>query len=250
MARVPNIDRLLKEWPYQPDAVSVRMAKGMDGREVIQMRIEMGVLQLETTGRPDGERPGGESTILEFLSELVQIDGQLAMTPDQCAEVDREFVQFYHRRVCWLALREFANAVRDADHTLALMDFCQQHSPDEAWTVQHEQYRPFVLFHRIQAAALNDLEDDNPETAVEAINQGLDQLRDLFNEFEVDGEFEENELVVRLIELRESLREKFEVGKTLQEQLSDAIAHEEYEEAARIRDQIALRTPNTSGPNY
>ena len=85
---------------------------------------------------------------------------------------------------------------------------------------------------------------------MEAINQGLDQLRDLFNEFEVDGEFEENELVVRLIELRESLREKFEVGKTLQEQLSDAIAHEEYEEAARIRDQIALRTPNTSGPNY
>ena len=29
------------------------------------------------------------------------------MTEEQCQEVDREFVQFYHRRVCWLTLREY-----------------------------------------------------------------------------------------------------------------------------------------------
>ena len=45
-------------------------------------------------------------------------------------EIDREFVQFFHRRVAWLALREFDRAVADADHTLALMDFSSLHAPD------------------------------------------------------------------------------------------------------------------------
>jgi hypothetical protein len=77
-------------------------------------------------------------------------------------EVDREFVQFYHRRVCWLTLRAFDRAVKDADHTLALMDFCLEHSPDDQWLMSQEQYRPFVLFHRIQAAALSKLEHQAP----------------------------------------------------------------------------------------
>ena len=71
---------------------------------------------------------------------------------EQCREADREFVQYYHRRLCWLAMREFSKAMHDADHTLLLMDFCRDHSPDEEWTMSHEQYRPFVLFHRTQAA--------------------------------------------------------------------------------------------------
>ena len=47
--------------------------------------------------------------------------------------------------------------------------------------------------------------------------------------------------MARLVELRESVREKFEVGRTLQEQLGDAIASEQYELAARLRDQLADR---------
>ena len=45
------------------------------------------------------------------------------MSEEQCVELDCEFVQYYHRRMCWLALRDFALAVIDADHTLAMMDF-------------------------------------------------------------------------------------------------------------------------------
>jgi excinuclease UvrABC nuclease subunit len=50
-------------------------------------------------------------------------------------------------------------------------------------------------------------------------------------------EFDEDELVQRLVELRESLRQHFRVGRTLQEQLADAIANEKYELAAEIRDE-------------
>src|SRR5690349_13235608 len=67
MSKDSNIDRLLTDWPYDPDSVSVRIVKGDDERDVIQMRLDMGVLQLETTGRPDGARPNGSETYFDFL---------------------------------------------------------------------------------------------------------------------------------------------------------------------------------------
>ena len=236
-----NIDDILQDWSYDPNSVSVRLAKGSDDRDVLQMRIEMGVLQLETTGRPDGEMPNGENSYFDHLITLSFENSDMVMTEEMCSEADREFVQFYHRRVCWLSLREFDKAVRDANHTLALMNFCREHSPDEGWTLAREQYRPFVMFHRIQAEALGELEDTTAEKAVEVINQGLNELRDVFVEFEADDEFDESELVQRLQELRESLREKFEVGSTLREQLEAAVAAEQYELAAKLRDQLAAQ---------
>src|SRR5262249_41241489 len=131
----------------------------------------------------------------------------------------------------------------DADHTLAFMDLCKAHSPDEQWTLSHEQYRPFVLFHRTQAAALSQLDENQggPESAIQEINAGLDRMKKLFEEYEAEEEFEDDELVARLIELRESLREQFSIGRTLSEQLADAIKTEQYELAARLRDEIANR---------
>src|SRR5205823_7550311 len=131
----------------------------------------------------------------------------LQLTSEQCSEADREFMQFYHRRVCWLALREFRRAAADADHTLAFMDFVRAHSPDEEWTLSHEQYRPFVLFHRTQAAALAALEETGPEMAIAELNAGLERFRDLFTEYEAEEQFDEDELVQRLIELKNTLRE-------------------------------------------
>jgi HEAT repeat protein len=150
-------------------------------------------------------------------------------------------VQFYHRRVCWLKLQRFRQAVEDANHTLLLMDFCLRHSPDDQWTLSHEQYRPFVLFHRIQASALAELEEQGPETAVHEVNRGLQRMEQLFRQQAVETCFEDDELVQRLIELRESLRQEYGVGRTLQERLADAVAAEEYELAAKIRDELSRR---------
>ena len=239
MARREHIDDLLRGWSFESNSLSVRQVKGADGRQVIQMRIDLGLMQMETAGRPDGHRPEGYETYYDYLLTQVLKEGNdLELDDEQCAEVDREFVQFYHRRICWLALREFEMAVLDADHTLNLMDFCLKHSPDDHWTLSHEQYRPFVLFHRIQAAALAKLDEPGPEAAVQTINQGLERLRQVFDEYDVEEEFQDNELAQRLESLRESLREQFQVGRTLQEQLDDAVSHEQYELAAHLRDQL------------
>ena len=244
MSKRRDIDHVLKAWKYEPGDVAARVVRAGDGREVLQMRIDLGVLQLELDGRPDGMRPGGAETYFDYLLAVALHEGDdFVLTEDQCAEADREFVQFYHRRMCWLAMREFRRAVRDADHSLGFMDFVRSCSPSEEWTSSHEQYRPFIIFHRTQALALAELEDGGPEPAVEAVADGLERLKRCYIEAGIDeSTLEEDELVVRLHELRESVREHYHLGQTLAEQLADAVAAEEFERAAQLRDEIARRS--------
>lgn len=243
MERKQDIDELLNQWPFDPFAINVRLLK-LRQRQVLQMRVDMGVLQLETDGRPDGMTPHGASTYFEFLEAQSIEKDSFQIDDENCVEIDREFVQFYHRRVCWLQLKEFDKAVDDADHTLGLMDFCKHHCSDDEWIHNHEQYRPFVIYHRTQAAALSWLEGEgepDTERGMAEVQKGLDSLRELFIEYEAEDQFDEDELVVRLIEFREGVRERFEIGLTLQEQLDKAVADEDYEKAAQLRDQLEKR---------
>lgn len=241
MKRDLHLDRLLKHWKFDPQTLSVRIVKGTDGRDVIQMRVDLGILQLETRGRPDGANPEGATTYLDYLLHRQLEEPVFELTEEECSEVDREFMQFYHRRICWLRLQYYRRAVLDADHTLKLMAVARHHSPDEEWSGSHEQYRPFVWFHRTQAEALAELEENGPEEAIQAVTNGLEAIRQIFAEHEVEDQFEADELVIRLVELRESLRNEYDVGRTLQEQLDDAVESEQYELAAELRDQLARR---------
>jgi len=237
-----HIDDVLRQWPYESGRLSARLVIGEDGREVIQIRIDMGVMQLEVEGRPDGYRPGGAESYYDHLVSLaVQQGDDFVLTDEQCAEIDREFIQFYHRRIAWLGLREYRRAAEDAEHTLGLMDFCHRYSPDEQWTLSHEQYRPFVLFHLTQARAMWKVEEGGPEAAIHELNEGLARFRAMYAEYDAEEQFEEDELAGRLIDLRETMREEHQVGRTLQERLADAVAAEQYELAARIRDEITRR---------
>ena len=252
MSKKENIDHILTHWPFDPFAVNVRLLE-LAQRQVLQMRVDMGLLQLEIEGRPDGVRPDGANSFYELLQNRAAQESEYVLNDEECIEVDREFVQFYHRRICWLQLKEFDRAVQDADHTLGLMDLCKTYSPDEQWTISHEQYRPFVLYHRTQAAALAKLEldvDDAAEQAIAQGNVGLEQLRTLFEQYEAEEQFEEDELVQRLIEFRDSLKEKYEVEQSLHEQLQVAIESEDYELAAEIRDKIKANAEDAEAPDW
>jgi hypothetical protein len=244
MSSYKGLDGILHDWEFDPHSLSVRLVKGEDGRDVIQMRVDLGVLQMETQGRPDGLTPNGFTTFLDCLLDAEKRDADFRMDEDQCFEADREFVQFYHRRISWLRLQHYHRAVEDADHTLSLMDVCHDHSPDDEWTMSHEQYRPFVLFHRTQACALAALEDSDAQDAVEEINNGLEMMREVFAEHDAEEDFEQDEMVIQLVKLRESLCEEYAVGATLQERLAEAVETEQYELAARLRDELARRQEN------
>jgi hypothetical protein len=240
-----DIDFVLRDWEYKPGVVQARLVEAHDRRQVIQMRVDLGVLQLETAGRPDGIRPKGHATYYEYLQErsrAAQKAGQpFVLDEEQSQEADQEFLQFYHRRVCWLALRQYANAVRDADHTLTFMDLVKRHSPGDEYTQAHEQYRGFVLFHRTQAASALAVEKDNPEQAIDELRDGLDRLRAFFVDFGLEEQMEEDPMVQHLRKIETTLREQYHIGATLHEQLEQAIAAEDYERAAQLRDALKQR---------
>jgi hypothetical protein len=249
-----DIDEALRGWPYDPDAgeVVAREVRARDGRRLVQVRIELGLLQMEVEGRPDGLRPHGFTSFLDYLrhratswaAQHADSDSSWTMSRDHCTEADREFVQYYHRRVAWLAMQNFENALRDADHTLGLMDFVARHGVDEEYVRSHERLRGLVLFHRTQAAAALALERRRPDEAIDVVQDGMKQLdrhQREWNDAEREDEIPDPALIEQLRHLEDEIRLNFAVEKTLQEQLDEAVAREDYERAARLRDQIKAR---------
>jgi UvrB/uvrC motif len=249
-----DIDDALHDWPYKPEPgeVIAREVRAREGRMVLQIRVELGILQLEVEGRPDGSRPHQFNTYLDYLryraaSRGLAPEGKSPpwkMSSEQCEEADREFVQFYHRRVAWLALQRYEKAVLDADHTLALMDFVCRHGITPEYTASHEKYRGLVLFHRTQAAAALELERRRAEDAIDVVRDGIEKLQAHQQAWDAEHDQEESpnaSLIEQLRLLEGEIRKNFAVEKTLREQFDEAVATEDYELAARLRDEIRAR---------
>ncbi len=250
-----DIDDALRGWPQEPGPgeLQAREVRARDGRMVIQVRVELGILQLEVEGRPDGVRPHGYPTYLDYVRHRAAHrtlfpEGKAPpwkMGAEHCGETDREFVQFYHRRVAWLALQRYDKALRDADHTLALMDFVLRHGMNEEYVDSHERLRGLVLFHRAQAAAALSLERRQPDAAIDALHEGARRLLDhkeQWEELHDEDEVPDGPLLEQLHMLEQEIRKNFAVSKTLREQLDEAVESEDYERAARLRDEIRERS--------
>ena len=250
-----DIDEALQGWPFEPESgePAARQVKARDGRQVLQIRVELGLLQMEVEGRPDGGRPHGFPSYLEYLRNRAAAKSSSSgskgrvwsMSKDHRAESDREFAQFSHRRVAWLALKKYDKALEDAEHSLALMDFILQHGADADYIASHERIRGLVLFHRTQAAAALALERFKYDEAIDAVREGMSRLVEHQRAWSVDNDADEtpNEsLIEQLRSLEDDIRKNFGVEKTLREQLDEAVADEDYERAARLRDQIKARS--------
>jgi hypothetical protein len=250
-----DVDESIQDWPYDPEpgGVIAREVKARNGRTVVQIRVELGILQMEVDGRPDGTKPHGFPTYYDYLKYRASGKGSptggkrstWTMSAEHCTAADREFVQFYHRRVAWLTLQHYDKALRDAEHTLALMDFVREHGPNEDYITSHERFRGLVIFHRTQAAVAITLERRKPEEAIDVVRDGIDHLlahQNLWAEEHEQVETPNLTLIEQLRELEDEIRKNFAVDKTLREQLDEAVAIEDYERAARLRDQIRART--------
>jgi hypothetical protein len=240
-----DIDYILRNWEFTPGGPQARLIQVKDGRQVVQLRVDLGVLQFETTDRPDGSRPHGFATYFEYVQDLAnrarKKEKSFVLTEEHCQETDREFLQFYQRRMCWLALQQYGWAIRDANHTLEFMDLVKLHAPNDDYLHAHEQYRGFVLFQRTQAAAAMQVEKNDPAQAVDEIRAGLDKIRAFFASYEREDEMDQDGMVQHLRRIEATLRERHDIKATMEEQLEQAIAAEDYERAARLRDAMNMK---------
>ena len=61
-----DLSPILDDWPFEPGMINVRIIEGLDRSPKIQVRLDLGIIQMDTEGRPDGERPHGFSSLLEY----------------------------------------------------------------------------------------------------------------------------------------------------------------------------------------
>ena len=68
-----DLSEILGDWPYDPGKVNVRLIRSTEGEPLIQIRLDLGILQLRYDGRPDGRSVNGYPSLLEYFE--ARLDG-------------------------------------------------------------------------------------------------------------------------------------------------------------------------------
>lgn len=253
-AMIRDLRSILEGWDFQSGKISVRKIIGRDGREKIQTRIDLGVLQLECAGRPDGRRPQGHESLLDYyehrLREHVEVHGDdedFILTPEDCRELRHEAYLYYQRYLSLFVLEEFDGVERDTARNLRLIDLCERYAATEADRAALRRQRAYVTMMNVRARAYEALGAGRHEDALAVIDEGLNALAALAADEEQDGANAGEIRTLRM--LRAEVLEKMpdDLPAKLQSELELALQCEDYERAAQLRDRLAQRCGRGQG---
>ena len=242
-----DIGPVLEGWEYEPDKLKVRKVQGADGNEKIQIRLDLGLYQLEVDGRPDGRRPYGTESLLDhYLSILEEhrakygSDKNFTLDKEDSAALSAESIQYYHRRLSWLAMGEYEKAIEDADHNLQIMDMKRDYAADEEERLSSERYRAFVLMQRTQAHGLLHLQRKDYDGALTQIDRGISEIETFFQRYHQEELVGSNTELSFLQGWREEIarNKPLTLKERLEKQLREAVEKEQFERAAELRDRI------------
>src|SRR5262245_18875727 len=153
-----DLRRILAGWDYEPNQITVRKITGDDGAIKIQMRLDLGLLQMEVAGRPDGQRPHGFESCLHYhehqLEDHIEKNGTelgFELSPEECQALREEAVQYYHRYLAEFVLEDFQGVERDTSRNLRVLDLCSAYSQEESDREVLEQYRPYLIMMNTRA---------------------------------------------------------------------------------------------------
>lgn len=255
-----DISRLLDSWEYKPGQVLVRRFKTKEGAEKIQLRLDLGVLQMNAEGRPDGKRPlGHESFFHHLVSQLEKhraanngSDEEFVIKADDCARLQQEAIQYHHRYICLYQLGDYQAVVRDADRNLEVFDFVDEFAETDELSWALQQFRPQLMLMLTRAKGMIALEKKEFAATAREVEIGIAAIREFFNAFERPELAEQSGEIASLEQWLENLRtnnekrsEKPEAEppqlserERLERALQDAVSREDYEQAARVRDAL------------
>lgn len=242
-----DINLILDGWKFNPREISVRTICGEDGRMKLQLRLDLGILQMEINGRPDGTCPFGYESLLEYykakLNEYVKehnTDEGFILDSNDCAALQREAMQYYHRYLSYFQLKDFANVQRDTNRNLEVMDLVKRYALNRIDITLLEQYRPYVIMMLTRATANIFLNEKNYRQALVEIGKGIQKIETFFFEYEQAQQIEYSpELKFLKVWMREVEAERpLTLTEELEKEMKWAIAREEYEQAAIIRDKL------------
>jgi hypothetical protein len=241
-----DIQHLLDGWEFEPEQLQVRFIAGDDGREKIQMRIDLGVIQLETSGRPDGERPEGYESLLEFYEAKAQqaaAGGEtFSLAPEDCSQLMREGLQYYHRYLSAFHLERYEIVAKDTVRNLRLFAFVGRHASRQRDKLEFDKYRPYVQMMNTRARASMAIKEGDHQAAISLIDGGIKAIRKFLREYKQEEREQECPELRSLLNWRREVKRDrpLEPLERLEQQLELSVVREDYEEAARLRDKIRV----------
>ncbi len=247
-----DIGILLNGWEYAPGELKVRKVNGADGSNKIQIRMDLGLMQLEWVGRPDAQRPHGHDSLLDFYQakRAAVAEEAFKLSRQDCWALAQEAMQYYWRRLSFFELKEYEGAEADADHNLAILELCNSYAESDEDRQVAEQYSIFVTAHRFQARALVQLERNDYESGLAEIRAGIECIEGLLEE---QGELEAAADCPELLFLTEWEAEverarPLSKAEQLQADLQVAVEQENFEQAAELRDRLRSLDRGLSAP--
>lgn len=245
-----DITPLLRDWEYEAGTINVRKVSGLDGQPKLQMRLDLGLLQMEVTGRPDGDRPFGRESLLEYFEDQLQAHAKkhgtelgFQLNGEQCQSLREEAVMYYHRYLSLFVLEDFPGVVRDTARNLRVLDLCGKYASDEQDRLILEQYRPYITMMNARAQAKLQMDARQFDAALRTVDEGLERIHDFYEQFGQEEAFARSNEVRVLKRVSREIRKKLPVDpmQRLQRRLDRAVKEERYEEAARLRDEMIAR---------
>src|SRR5204862_2041383 len=237
-----DLNTILQDWPHENGNVKVRKIAGLDGREKLQLRVDLGVLQMEMIGRPDGQRPHNCESLLEYHQRravrAAEKGEDYELTPEECAELQQEGIQYYHRYLSLFQINDFAGVVRDTQRNLDLFTFVTEHTDREELSWSLQQFRPYVLMMNTRAKASILLGQGKFGEAASEIEKGRDAIADFFQHSNFPELVSKSSEIAFLEEWLAEVQAKRPRSQleSMQRELAAAIANERYEPGAGLRD--------------
>lgn len=239
-----DITGILDTWPYDGDD-NVRIIQADDGRNVLQVRQPLGIEQYEMDGRPDGQRPGGFETFLEQtehrLAEFESTHGSdegFEISEEDASEIHNEGIIFYYRYLLLFQLNDFERVIRDTGHNLRICDLLERYSSrEEAEAVL--QFKPYIYRMHSVSQAMSLVQRQENGEARSILESAIDVIESMEEIDTPAFQFER----VRSVNYLKNALEQIENTPTdpvarLRHELDEAVQQEDYERAARIRDDI------------
>ncbi|RMG04907.1 MAG: hypothetical protein D6741_00315 [Planctomycetota bacterium] len=258
-----DISKIIAGWDFDPDKLSVRIIEGDDGKEKVQLRLDLGLLQMEMDGRPDGATPCGYPSWFDYYQarrdehEAANPDGPPFVLDDEaCSRLWREAVQYYHRYLSLWHLERYEACARDTERNYQLFQFVRTYAVSEENIAQFDQWRPYAAMMHARAVAKPLVEKQRIAQAIEAIEEGIDRIREFLEDYDLLAKEDEYPELVHLKKWRDELLESLDRIDPeeepvesrlplLQRRLERAVHEERFEEAAKIRDEIQRLTKVT-----
>ena len=227
--------RMLEDWPHEPGRLSARLVEDDRGVSRIQVRVELGILQMELTGRPDG-RPA----IYEGLGSPGGQHLPPVLGGDECRELQHEAAMYAYRMLVCSSLQLHDRVIVDSIRNLGVMEFiiaCASSSADRA---SARQLRVQLLLFRIRAEAGRIPSERLATTGRDILERGIEEVKEAIREA---GKVEDPERAPELAilrRMRDALVPRLPSSQRHETELrlKAALDVENYELAAILSDEL------------